>query len=159
MEKYNEKFMFQAIELAKKNVASGNGGPFAALVVKDGEVIAAASNSVIGDNDPTAHAEVNAIRMACQKLRSFQLDGCVIYSSCEPCPMCFGAIYWARPDAVYYASTKEDAASVDFDDSFIYKELALSENARSIPFIHKIVLSEGLSEWQLWKDFSDKIQY
>lgn len=151
--------MCQAVELAKKNVASGKGGPFAALVVKGGEVIAVATNSVIGDNDPTAHAEVNAIRMACRELGTFQLKGCVIYTSCEPCPMCFGAIYWARPDAVYYASTKEDAASVDFDDSFIYRELELSENVRSIPFIHKMVQTQGVSEWQLWRDYNEKIKY
>ena len=116
---YNSEFMKEAIRVAVENVKNGTGGPFGAVVVKDGEIIASSGNTVVPDNDPTAHAEVNAIRKACQGLNSFQLTGCEIYSSCEPCPMCLGAIYWARPKAVYYACTKEDAAEGGFDDSFM----------------------------------------
>ena len=107
---YEKKFMEEAIRLAEENVKNGTGGPFGAVIVKDGEVIAACGNSVTPSNDPTAHAEVNAIREACRKLNTYQLEGCEVYASCEPCPMCLGAIYWARPAKVYYASTKEDAA-------------------------------------------------
>ena len=156
---YNEKFMQQAINLAKINVSSGNGGPFGALVVKDGVVIAEACNSVTGDNDPTAHAEVNAIRKACDILKSFQLEGCQIYTSCEPCPMCLGAIYWARPDVVYYASTKDAAASAGFDDSFIYEELKLSQDKRSIPFLKKAISFNGDSEWEIWNNFTERTKY
>ena len=131
---YEKKFMDEAIRLAKENVKNGSGGPFGAVVVKDGEIVAACGNSVTPSNDPTAHAEVNAIREACHKLGTYQLEGCEVYASCEPCPMCLGAIYWARPSKVYYASTKEDAAGAGFDDSFIYKEIAMPEAERSIPF-------------------------
>ena len=127
-----EKFLSQAIELASENVKSGNGGPFGAIIVKDGEIIATGVNNVTSNNDPTAHAEVTAIRNACTKLNSFQLDGCEIYSSCEPCPMCLGAIYWARPKALYFAASKNDAAEVGFDDSFIYSELKLDYSDRKI---------------------------
>lgn len=116
-------FMEQAIQLAVENVRSGRGGPFAAVVVKNGQVIATGSNRVTSTNDPTAHAEVTAIREACRALNTFQLTGCDLYTSCEPCPMCLGAIYWARPDRVYFAATASDAADAGFDDSFIYEEL------------------------------------
>lgn len=124
--------MQMAIDLASENVKSGNGGPFGAVIVKDGEVIATGANNVTNFNDPTAHAEVTAIRNACKKLSSFQLDGCEIYSSCEPCPMCLGAIYWARPKALYFAADKHDAAEVGFDDSFIYEQIELDYNKRSL---------------------------
>ena len=118
-------FMKEAIRLATENVRAGRGGPFAAVVVKDGHIIASGTNSVTSTNDPTAHAEVTAIREACRALGTFQLSGCEIYTSCEPCPMCLGAIYWARPDRVFYAATASDAAAAGFDDSFIYEELKL----------------------------------
>ena len=118
------KFMQEAIRLSMDNVSSGKGGPFGAVIVKDGKIIARGANEVILTKDPTAHAEVVAIRNACNTLQSFQLDGCDIYTSCEPCPMCLGAIYWARPDRLFYANSKEDAAAIDFDDQFIYEEIA-----------------------------------
>lgn len=155
---YNEKFMKEAIRLAIENVNNGTGGPFGAVVVKDGEVIAACGNSVTPDNDPTAHAEVNTIRAACRKLGSFQLTGCDIYTSCEPCPMCLGAIYWARPDNVYYACTKEDAAEAGFDDSFIYKEIAMPYTERSIPFLHYKEADSG-EEFRRWVASPQKTEY
>ncbi|TDF92350.1 nucleoside deaminase [Paenibacillus piri] len=127
-----EKRMRESIRLAVENVQSGQGGPFGAIVVKDGQIIGRGSNQVTTLNDPTAHAEVQAIRDACRHLNHFQLTGCEIYTSCEPCPMCIGAIYWARPDAVYYACSKEDAAAVGFDDQFIYEQIALPMERRSI---------------------------
>ena len=137
--------------MAQENVRRGTGGPFGALVVRDGEVIASSVNTVVPDNDPTAHAEVNAIREACRKLNTFQLTGCEIYCSCEPCPMCLGAIYWARPERVYYAATKEDAARGGFDDSFIYQEIALDEKQRSIPFLRE--KEDGTAdEFRLWRE-------
>lgn len=155
---YEKKFMQEAIRLAIENVRCGTGGPFGAVVVKGGEVIAACGNTVTPDNDPTAHAEVNAIRKACQQLRSYQLEGCEIYCSCEPCPMCLGAIYWARPSRVYYASTKQDAADAGFDDSFIYKEIALPEAVRSIPFLNEREEESG-EEFRLWKKDTGKTKY
>jgi guanine deaminase len=125
-------FMEMAIGLAMTNVQNGAGGPFGAVVVKHGKVIAAAANCVTASNDPTAHAEVVAIRQACQALGSFQLDGCEIYTSCEPCPMCLGAIYWARPAAVYYANTRAHAAKAGFDDAFIYDEIPLAPEERTL---------------------------
>jgi guanine deaminase len=132
MSNQEEQWMQEAVELAVNNVRSGQGGPFGAIVVKDGKIIGRGSNNVTLHNDPTAHAEVQAIREACKHLGDFQLKGCVIYTSCEPCPMCIGAIYWSRPDAVYYACTKEDAAEIGFDDQFIYEQLALPLEGRSI---------------------------
>ena len=155
---YEKKFMEEAIRLAVENAKNGTGGPFGAVVVKDGKVIAACGNSVTPDNDPTAHAEVNAIREACRKLGTFQLEGCEVYASCEPCPMCLGAIYWARPAKVYYASTKEDAALAGFDDSFIYKEIALPEAGRSIPFLHEKEANAG-TEFRLWKENAGNVEY
>ena len=127
------KFMKEAIALAKQNLKLKNGGPFGAVVVKDGKIIGRGVNSVTSQNDPTAHAEVNAIREACTIINSFQLDDCEIYSSCEPCPMCLGAIYWARPKKFYYAATREDAAKAGFDDSEIYREIQLPIQSRKIP--------------------------
>lgn len=155
---YDKKYMEEAIHLAIDNVKNGTGGPFGAVIVKDGKVIAACGNSVTPDNDPTAHAEVNAIREACRRLGSHQLEGCEIYASCEPCPMCLGAIYWARPAKVYYASTKEDAAGAGFDDSFIYKEIALPELKRSIPFINEKEPDTG-AEFRLWKENESRVEY
>ncbi len=150
--------MIEAIRLAMENVEKGKGGPFAAIVVKEGKVIAACANTVTADCDPTAHAEVNVIRMACRELRSHQLSGCELYCSCEPCPMCLGAIYWARPARVYYASSQEDAAEAGFDDSFIYKEIALPESDRTIPFLHEKEAGAG-EEFRLWMTTPEKIEY
>lgn len=155
---YEKKFMEEAIRLAVENAENGTGGPFGAVIVKDGKVIAACGNSVTPDNDPTAHAEVNAIREACRKLGVFQLEGCEVYTSCEPCPMCLGAIYWARPSKVYYASTKEDAARAGFDDSFIYKEIALPEAGRSIPFLNEKEADAG-KEFRLWNGNEGNVKY
>lgn len=155
---YEKKFMEEAIRLAVENAENGTGGPFGAVIVKDGKVIAACGNSVTSDNDPTAHAEVNAIREACRKLGVFQLEGCEVYTSCEPCPMCLGAIYWARPSKVYYASTKEDAARAGFDDSFIYKEIALPEAGRSIPFLNEKEADAG-KEFRLWNENEGNVKY
>jgi guanine deaminase len=133
--KDKETFMDEAIRLAWLNMESGKGGPFGCVIVKDGEIIASAYNEVIINNDPTAHAEILAIRRACEKLNSYQLDGCEIYSSCEPCPMCLGAIYWSRPAKVYYAASREDAEKAGFDDNHIYQELSVPHTDRVIPFI------------------------
>ncbi len=152
-----EKFMSQAIQLALENVRNG-GGPFAALVVKDGVVIASGVNQVTSTNDSTAHAEVVAIRNACHKLNSFQLTGCELYSTCEPCPMCLGAIYWARPARVYYGGTKEDAAGIGFEDCFIYQQLALPNSGRAIPFI-PLLRTEALKAFEAWQQREDKIPY
>lgn len=154
----NKEFMQKAIELSIDNVKSGNGGPFGAVVVKDGKIIAQGANSVTSHNDPTAHAEVMAIREACKVLGTFQLDGCDIYTSCEPCPMCLGAIYWARPNKVYYANTKKDAADIKFDDDFIYAEIAKPLNERSLQFI-QLSRSEALEAFKLWSTKQDKIDY
>ena len=130
--KEKEGFMREAIRLSIENMRAGNGGPFGAVVVKDGKIIARGFNQVTSSNDPTAHAEVVAIREACKVLNSFQLDDCEIYTSCEPCPMCLGAIYWARPSKMYYANTKKDAANIGFDDQFIYEELDLPLDKRQL---------------------------
>lgn len=150
-------FINQAIDLATENVRNG-GGPFGAVIVKDGEVIATGVNRVTSNADPTAHAEVQAIRSACAKLGHFELKGCVLYTSCEPCPMCLGAIYWARLDRVVYAGTQTDAAEAGFDDSFIYKEIVLPMSSRSIPFRWDgdIKRLEPFDEWRLK---SDKVEY
>lgn len=155
---YEERFMKEAIRIAVENVEKGVGGPFGAVVVKNGEIIASCGNSVTPDNDPTAHAEVNAIRKACRKLGDYQLEGCEIYSSCEPCPMCLGAIYWARPHRVYFASTKEDAAKAGFDDSLIYKEITMPEADRSIPFLKQEDSRAG-EEFRLWNASGEKVEY
>jgi guanine deaminase len=151
-------FMREAIRQAVENVRSGRGGPFAALVVKDGRIIAAGSNSVTSTNDPTAHAEVTAIREACRTLGAFQLTGCEIYTSCEPCPMCLGAIYWARPDRVYFAATASDAAAAGFDDSFIYEELKRPHSGRRIPF-EAMMREAGLEPFRAWMQKEDRIRY
>lgn len=135
MEDKQMYFMQMAVELSLKGMESDKGGPFGCVIVKDGEVIGKGYNAVLETNDPTAHAEIVAIRDACNYLGDFQLIGCEVYTSCEPCPMCMGAIYWARPDRVFYANTKEDAAEAGFDDHFIYRELEIPPDSRKIPFI------------------------
>ncbi len=147
-----------AISLSKEGMENGSGGPFGAVIVKEGKVVGKGSNSVTSTNDPTAHAEVVAIRDACKNLGSFQLEGCIIYSSCEPCPMCLGAIYWARPDKLIYACTAEDAASVGFDDSFIYKEISLPKEERSLPS-EQMLGDEALDIMKLWNTKEGKIDY
>ncbi len=153
-----KKFMREAIRLSLENVTSGIGGPFGAVVVKDGKIIASGVNEVTNANDPTAHAEVVAIRKACEKLGSFQLDGCEIYCSCEPCPMCLGAIYWARPAKIYYANTKKDAAEINFDDDFIYHELDLSVSERKLPTV-QLLREEALIAFQKWTSSANKTEY
>ncbi|MCU1309969.1 MAG: tRNA-specific adenosine deaminase [Candidatus Angelobacter sp.] len=151
-------FMAEAIALSLKNVREGNGGPFAAVIVKDGRIIARGLNRVTSTNDPTAHAEVVAIREACAALKSFQLTGCEIYSSCEPCPMCLAAIYWARPSKVFFGNSKEDAAAAGFDDSFIYKEIALAGERRKIPLV-QLMRDEAIRAFQEWAKSPMKVEY
>lgn len=153
-----KKFMREAIRLSIENVKSGNGGPFGAVIVKNGEIIARGANEVTSSNDPTAHAEVVAIRNACEKLGNFQLDDCEIYCSCEPCPMCLGAIYWARPKKIYYANTKTDAAGIDFDDDFIYQEIELPVSNRKLPTI-QLLRDEAIVAFQEWSESTNKIKY
>lgn len=158
MTQEQEKYMQIAIELAENNVKSGKGGPFGAVVVKNGKIVATGANSVTSLNDPTAHAEVTAIRNACKELNSYQLDGCEIYSSCEPCPMCLGAIYWARPKALYFAADKHDAADAGFDDSFIYNEIELDYSNRSI-FTAQLNLITKLKPFEEWNISDLKLAY
>jgi tRNA(Arg) A34 adenosine deaminase TadA len=149
--------MQEAINLSIKNV-DNDGGPFGAVIVKDGKIIARGVNRVTSNNDPTAHAEVNAIREAAAHLGTFDLQGCEIYSSCEPCPMCLGAIYWARLDKLYFANTKLDAKNIDFDDSFIYEELDLPIEKRKIP-TQQMLRKEALEAFNKWKNKTDKTEY
>lgn len=151
-------FMKEAIRLSHESVQDGKGGPFGAVVVKDGKIIARGQNRVTSANDPTAHAEVVAIREACRVLGSFQLENCELYTSCEPCPMCLGAIYWARPKKVYYANTKEDAASIGFDDHFIYNELQLPIQERKF-LMEQVGRNEAMNVFEEWKNKTDKIPY
>lgn len=153
----NDSFMRKAIELSVKNVANG-GGPFGAVIAKGNEVISTGVNSVTTDNDPTAHAEVNAIRSACSKLGTFDLSGCTIYSSCEPCPMCLSAIYWAHLDKLVYANTKEDANAIGFSDQFIYEELELKPEKRKLPSENKL-RDEAMVAFKAWDEKEDKITY
>jgi tRNA(Arg) A34 adenosine deaminase TadA len=154
----SERFMQQAISLAIQNVKSGRGGPFAALVVKDGKVIAEGANCVTSTNDPTAHAEIVAVREACRKLGEFQLTGCDLYTTCEPCPMCLGAIYWARPARVLYAATAADAAAAGFDDQFIYEEIRRPPDTRRIPTV-QVLRQEALAVFQAWLSFNNRKPY
>lgn len=153
----NPELLRQAIEQAVENVRRG-GGPFAALVVKDGTVIAAGSNRVTTTNDPTAHAEIVAIREACRTLGSFQLTGCDVYCSCEPCPMCLGALFWARPARIFFAATAADAAAAGFDDSFIYRQLALPHAGRAIPMIH-VADQSAQRPFEAWAARTDRVRY
>lgn len=156
--KQDHQFMKMAIEQSKNGMTNNEGGPFGAIVVKDGKIVGVGNNKVTSSNDPTAHAEVVAIRDACNNLNTFQLDGCVLYTSCEPCPMCLGAIYWARPDKVYYANTREDAAKIGFDDDFIYNEINIPMNDRKIPF-EQISRDEALEVFNQWSEKADKTEY
>ena len=151
-------FMDKAIKKAISGVLNNDGGPFGCVIIKDGKIIGSGNNKVTSTNDPTAHAEIIAIREACKNLNSFQLEDCIVYTSCEPCPMCLGAIYWARPKKVYYGCNKADAAKIGFDDAFIYKELNLQNNKRSIPF-EQIDRKKALDAFRAWEDKEDKIEY
>jgi tRNA(Arg) A34 adenosine deaminase TadA len=151
-------FMEMTIALARQGMDEGMGGPFGAIVVKGDEIIGQSCNKVTSTNDPTAHAEVLAIREACRKIGSFQLSGCEIYTSCEPCPMCLGAIYWARPDRVYYAGTREDAAAICFDDSLIYDEIMKPPASRRIP-MQQIGHAAAWKVFEAWRNKEDKISY
>jgi tRNA(Arg) A34 adenosine deaminase TadA len=158
MTEQDKEFMRRAIELAQNGIDSNDGGPFGAVVVRDGEIIGEGCNRVTSTNDPTAHAEVVAIREACKNLSSFQLDGCVIYTSCEPCPMCLGAIYWARPAKMYFACRREDAARVGFDDALIYEEIERPIEARRIESVN-FLRDEGLRVFENWANKLDKTEY
>jgi len=153
-----ERFMQLAIDLAKENVKSQKGGPFGAVIVKEGDIISMASNSVTATHDPTAHAEINAIRKACLELNTIDLSGCHIYTSCEPCPMCLGAIYWAKISKIYYACSRQDAENAGFNDKWIYKELGLELSRRSIPSF-ALLKDKGLEALKLWNDSPMKIPY
>jgi guanine deaminase len=144
------QFMRMAIELSASNIEQGLGGPFGAVIVKDGAVIASSANKVVVDIDPTAHAEISAIRLACKQLGTYNLAGCEIYTSCEPCPMCLGAIYWARIDKIYYANTKADAAGIGFDDHFIYGEIESSMDDRKLTFV-QLLRDEALPVFKRWQ--------
>ena len=160
MKQTNDKkhyFMKKAIEISKKSILN-NGGPFGAVIVKDGKIIASSNNKVTSNNDPTAHAEVMAIRKACKKLNTFDLSGCELYASCEPCPMCLSAMYWAHIDHYYYANQKEDAKEIGFDDHFIYEELDKNPKKRSMPR-EQLMREEALEAFKMWEKKSDKIEY
>ncbi len=154
----HKKFLREAVKLARENMSTGRGGPFGAVIVKDGEIIARGSNQVLGSKDPTMHAEVDAIRTACKKLNHFELKDCVIYSSCEPCPMCLGAIYWARPKELYFAADRHTAARHGFDDKFIYDEIAKDPSQRGIKTV-RIELEDNEEPFVLWDQKTDKTQY
>ena len=158
MSEYKKEFMDEAVRQSKENVEKGTGGPFGAVIVKDGKIIARGSNKVTTKNDPTAHAEVETIREACKNLESFNLAGCEIYTSCEPCPMCLAAIYWARLDKIYYANDKHHAASIGFDDKFIYDELDLAHSERKIPMLH-YHSDEALEVFKAWTENEGKTEY
>jgi tRNA(Arg) A34 adenosine deaminase TadA len=158
MNNSENEFMKEAIQLSIENVTHGKGGPFGAVVVKDGKIIARGANSVTTNNDPTAHAEVMAIREACKILNTFQLTGCEIYTSCEPCPMCLGAIYWARPDKLFYANTKQDAAAIEFDDNFIYDEIAKPIHQRKL-FTQQLMREQALKAFNKWSESQIKMEY
>lgn len=153
----NGELMREAIRLSTENVACG-GGPFGAVIARKGEIIATGVNRVTADNDPTAHAEISAIRSAAQALGTFNLSGCEIFTSCEPCPMCLGAIYWAHLDKIYYANTKDDAKAVGFDDSFIYDEIALPHDKRKLP-AEAMMRNEAIRAFELWAAKEDKAEY
>jgi len=154
----HKEFMSEAVKAALKGMQNNEGGPFGCIIVKDGEIVGRGNNKVTSTNDPTAHAEVTAIRDACKNLGTFQLDDCIIYTSCEPCPMCLGAIYWARPKKVYYGCNQQDAADIGFDDAFIYKEIPLPYEERSIPF-EQVGRDVALEPFQKWDDKDDKTLY
>lgn len=150
--------MMRAIELAREGVEADAGGPFGCVIVKDGEIVGEGNNRVTSTNDPTAHAEVVAIREACAKLGSFQLEGCSIYASCEPCPMCLGAIYWSRPAAIFYAGTRDDAAAAGFDDRLFYRELELPNEKRDLS-MQQMMRDEAQAAFRMWIEKEDKVEY
>lgn len=152
------EYMRLAIKLAGENVVKGNGGPFGAVVVKDGEIVSAVANRVTSTNDPTAHAEVVAIREACKTLNTFDLSGCEIFASCEPCPMCLGAVMWARIDKLYFAADRNDAALAGFDDELFYKELSLPQNQRQLP-VNQLLQDEAIEVFRMWNENPQKIEY
>jgi guanine deaminase len=154
----HRQYMARAIELARRGVEKNSGGPFGCVVVKGGEIVGEGNNRVTSTNDPTAHAEIVAIRNACNKLGSFQLEGCTIYTSCEPCPMCLGAIYWARPERVFYACDRDDAANIGFDDDFIYEELEKNNGDRKLE-LTSLMRDEALEVFGQWAAKPDKIEY
>lgn len=154
----NAEFMWEAIRLSQQNIRDGKGGPFACVIVKDGKIIARGTNLVTSTNDPTAHAEVVAIREACKALGTFQLDGCEVYTSCEPCPMCLGAIYWARPSKLYFANSRQDAARIGFDDLFLYEELPRKISERKI-LTQQLMREEALAAFREWEQKQDKTTY
>jgi tRNA(Arg) A34 adenosine deaminase TadA len=154
---FQEKMMRKAIELSLENIKKG-GGPFGAVIVKDGKIIATGVNRVTSNNDPTAHAEITAIRKAAGKLKNFDLSGCEIYTSCEPCPMCLGAIYWAHLDKMYFANTKADAQNAGFDDSFIYEEINLKPEDRKLKS-QQLLREEALAAFETWKNTTNKTEY
>jgi guanine deaminase len=153
-----EEYMREAIRLSIEKMQAGLGGPFGAIIVRNGEIIARGYNNVLASNDPTAHAEVDAIRKACAVLGTFQLPDCELYTSCEPCPMCLGAIYWARPKVVYFGNTKEDAAAIGFDDQFIYNEIELPLAQRAIPMF-PLLREEALAGFRAWLEKPDRADY
>ncbi len=155
---FDPHFLQKAIALSRSGMQGGMGGPFGCVIVKDGKIIGEGCNRVTSSNDPTAHAEVVAIREACKSLGHYQLEGCIVYTSCEPCPMCLGAIYWARPEKVFYANTKEEAAAIAFDDNFIYKEINMACTERNIPFIH-ISSEQAQQVFREWQTLEGKKRY
>jgi len=159
MKDKNLHYLKKAIELASNGMKANDGGPFGAIIVdKNGHIIGQGNNKVTSTNDPTAHAEIVAIRDACKNIKTFQLDGCTIYSSCEPCPMCLGAIYWARPDRIIFAASRADAAKIGFDDDFIYQEIPLAIKDRQIP-TQQLLRNEGVAVFNLWAAKADKVEY
>jgi tRNA(Arg) A34 adenosine deaminase TadA len=154
----DKKFLERAIELSRQGMEGGKGGPFGCVIVRGDEIVGEGNNMVTSSNDPTAHAEVVAIRQACEKLGTYQLNDCEIYTSCEPCPMCLGAIYWARPKKVVYANTREEAAEIEFDDDFIYSEINAKMSDRKIPFIHH-PHPNAKAVFEAWKNWEGKIRY
>ena len=154
----DRKFLKMAVELARQGVESGMGGPFGCVIVKGGKVVGQGCNEVTSTNDPTAHAEIVAVRDACRHIGNFQLTDCDVYASCEPCPMCLGALYWARPRRVVYAATRDEAAAAGFDDAFIYREIKLEPGERKIPFFHTPV-TEAMEIFGLWKEKGDRRLY
>ncbi len=157
-QEHQQEFMRRAIALSQQGMRTNKGGPFGAVIVKDGQIIAEGHNEVTSSNDPTAHAEVVVIRRACINLNSFQLDGCELYTSCEPCPMCLGAIYWSRLDRIFYGNTKEDAAAIAFDDQFIYEELDLAKGDRQLP-MEPLLRDEANTVFQEWAEKGDRTDY
>lgn len=158
MQDEHTEFMKKAIKCSDYSIENKIGGPFGAIIVKDGKVISEAWNTVTTDNDPTAHAEVNAIRKACRALDSFKLDGCVIYTSCEPCPMCLSAIYWARIEKIFYANTRVDAANINFDDNFLYEEINTPIEERKVPIL-QVGRDLALETFHKWAASLEKVEY